>query len=296
MKPWFRAAAGLLTLAAADCSRPSGERDAIVLSVGDREFTRADFDRFTESQLHLSGPPDAPLLSALFDEFVREQLLLIAADEAGIEIPENRLDEEIRVLNRNPVPEKTNSPETGASTRFREEVRDRLRVRRFLESVVLAGLEVTDEAIRFEYETSRALYSRPETVRLSERRFPDREAANAAVSSGEIESGGFLRIGAFRRGELPDPVDQAVFGIEAGEMTEVIETAAGFRVFRVDERLPAAALDLDEVEEVVRMTVLRREADTRVEAFIAGLERRWPIRVHAAQFDFPYVGLLEPPE
>ena len=293
-------AVGLSILSVAGCERPPGERDAVVLSVGEREFTRADFDRFTDGQFLLAGSPDAPLLSALFDEFARERLLLIAADEAGIGISAAELDEEIRTLGQRsgregagePGARETAPEDIEAAARYREQVRDRLRVRRFLETVVLRDLEVSDEAIRFEYETSRALYARPETVTLSEQRYASREAADAAISSGEVAAGNFFGIGAFRRGELPDLVDEAVFGLEAGETTGVIETTAGYRVFRVDERLPAAALDLEEVEEVVRMTVLRREADTLMEAFVADLERRHSVQVHAERLEFPYVGLL----
>lgn len=269
-----RAAAALFVLG---CGAPPGEQGAVVLTIGEHEFTHADFDRFREARLRLAGNPDAPLLSAVYDEFARERLLLIAADEAGVGIPEAELDEELRALDQGP----------GDEALLREEVRDRLRVERLLDTVVLADLEVTDEAIRFEYETSRALYARPETITLSERRLPSREAADA---------GSFLRIGTFRRGELPDTVDEAVFALAVGETTGVIETPAGFRVFRVDERLPAAALDLEEVEEIVRMTVLRREADALVEAFVADLERRHPVRVHAARLDFPYVGQREAAE
>lgn len=313
-------AAAVLTLAlgAASCGNLSENEDPVVISVGERDVTQAALDRFVASRTGLGGTLDAPLLSALLDEFVREQLLVIAAEEEGIEVSGVQLVEETSALRRGPGPEvvrtdgETVAPESdgdGAEVPdddwLRSRVRDRLLVDRFMDTVVLAGLEATDEALQLEFEANRAFYARPETVTLSERRFDDRESAEAAAgllrqgsrSSGEGDDAGpFLPVGTFRRGELPDAVDEAVFVLDSGDTTDAVETAAGFRVFRVDRRLPAASLAFEEVQDVVRLTVLRREADVRVQALLEDLQNRHPVRVHAANLAFPYVGQLPEPE
>ena len=306
--------AGLLTAVGGSCRAFPANEERVVVSVGERELTQAGLDGFLRSQTGFGETRDAPLLSALLDEFVREQLLLIAAEEAGVEVSEIQLLSEIGALRRGPGPDAVPA-EDGAGPQsadeeagsadgddwLRSQVEARLMVNRLMETVILEGIEATDEAARLEYEANRAFYARPETVTLSERRFDDRVTAEAAArrlredgSSGDVEGAtdGFVRIGAFRRGELPDAVDQAVFALEPGESTDAVETAAGFRVFRVDQRLPAASLEFEEVEDVVRLTVLRREADTRVQALLAGLQARHPVAVHADNLNFPYVGLL----
>lgn len=305
--------AGLAAVAAPSCDRVASEGDAVVVSLGEREVTRAALDRFIASRTELGGTLDAPLLSALLDEFVREQLLVIAAEEAGVEVSEVQLLAETSALQRGPDlgtvrPEDAagresagEDPEGSDGAWLRSQVRERLLVDRLMDTVVLAGVEASDEALQLEFEANRAFYARPETVTLSERRFDDREGAEAAAerlreagSSGEEDDAGdlFLPVGSFRRGELPEAVEQAVFGLDPGEVTGAVETAAGFRVFRVDRRLPAAALDFEAVEEVVRLTVLRREADARVQALLEELQDRHPVRVHAENLAFPYVGML----
>ncbi len=313
----FPAASGiavLLALAAAGCGALSEEEDLVVVSVGERELTQGVLDRFIASRTELGGTLDAPLLSALLDEFVRERLLVIAAEEAGVEVSEVRLLEETSALRRGPGPEVVRTddgtaapgsagdePEDADDDGLRSRVRDRLLVDRFMDTVVLAGLEATDEALQLEFEANRAFYARPETVTLSERRFDDRESAEAAAgllregtrSSGDGDAAdAFLPVGTFRRGELPDAVDDAVFVLDSGDTTDAVETAAGFRIFRVDERLPAASLEFEEVRDVVRLTVLRQEADVRVQALLDDLQRRHPVRIHAANLAFPYVGML----
>ena len=306
--------AGLLAVAGPSCDRFGSEEDVVVVSLGERHATRGALDRFVASRTGLGGALDAPLLSALLEEFVREQLLVIAAEEEGVEVSEGQLLAELSALRRGPGPDAIR-PEDGAvppetageepagpeDPRLRSQVRNRLLVDRFVDAVVLSGIEATDEALQLEFEANRAFYARPETVTLSERRFDDRESAEAAAESlreerpspADDDAGDpFLPIGSFRRGELPDAVEQAVFTLDPGDITDAVETAAGFRVFRVDRKLPAAALEFEEVEDVVRLTVLRQEADARVQALLEELQNRHPVRIHTDNLTFPYVGTL----
>lgn len=319
------AVAGLLLLSAG-CGFVGDPEARPVLQIGEREFTHADFDEFVAVRTALGAVPDAALLSVLLDEFVRERLFLVAADEAGIEVSAMRLAAELSALERLPEaaaapPEAgvPGDPAAGDAAALRARVRDRLRVRILLETELLADLEPSEDAARLEYESGMPFYSRPETVTLSEVAFEEREAAEAALArlrdgagadetdetdeeagsgaaaDGEDPTDPFLAIGAFRRGELPDAVGDAVFALEAGSVTEVIETASGFRIYRLEEKHPGGQLEFEEAEEVVRLTVLRREADTRMAQFLAELRDRHPVTIHAARLRFPYVGLLAEP-
>ncbi len=316
------AIAGLLALTGASCDRLADENERVVVSLGEYEASQADLNRFIQSRTGLGGTLDAPLLSALLEEFVREQLLVIAAEEEGVEVSEIQLLNEIGALRRGPgidvvraespagsdgAADGPESPDGGdedpeGDDGLRSRVRQRLLVDRLMNTVVLDGLEATEEAMQLEFEANRPFYARPETVTLAERRFDDRQTAEAAArvlregagsEDQEEAAEPFAPIGTFRRGELPDAVDQAVFRLEPGDFTEAVETAAGFRVFRVDERLPAAALEFEDVVDVVRLTVLRREADARVQALVEELQRRHPVRIHTDNLSFPYIGTLE---
>ena len=317
------AAVGLLL--PAGCGVVGDPETRPVLRIGESEFTHAEFDAFVAARTALGAAPDAALLSVLLDEFVRERLFLIGADEAGIEVSAMRLAAEMSALER--LPEAAGAPAdeeggpadpaAGDAAAFRVRVRDRLRIESLLETELLADLEPSEEATRLEYESGLPFYSRPETVSLSEMAFEDREGAEAALARWRDETDGeapentdeevvrgpdrderadpFLRIGAFRRGELPDAVEEAVFDLDPGSVTEVIGTASGFRIYRVEEKHPGGQLEFDEVEEVVRLTVLRREADTRMARFLAELRDRHPVTIHTARLRFPYVGLLSEP-
>ena len=300
----------LLVTTATGCREFAADDDRVVVSVGERDLTQADLDRFLASRTGLGGALDAPLLSALLEEFVREQLLLLAAAEAGVEVSEMQLLEEMSAIRAGPgtdvvqtesesEPLERASGNSGDDDWLRSQVEARLLVDRFMETSVLDGLEATDEAVQLEYDANRAFYARPETVSLSELRFDSRESAEAAAerlqagdAPADEATDDFLGIGSFRSGELPDTVERAVFGLEAGDVSGAVETAAGFRIFRVDQRLPAASLEFEDVEDVVRLTVLRREADNRVEALLEQLQARHGVVVHRDNLNFPYLGSL----
>lgn len=312
------APAAVLFVLSAGCGFVGDPDARPVLGIGEREYTHAEFDEFVTARTALGIPTDAALLSVLFDEFVREQLFLIAADDAGIEVSAMRVAAEVSALER--LPGAGRGGTDGAAGEpappelppvARRQVRNRLRIERLLETELLGDLAPSDEAALLEFESGLPFYSRPETVTLSERAFDDRAEAEAALAeiraAAETETDedaaaegppmpeGFAAIGAFRRGELPDAVSEVVFELEAGAVTEVIEADSGYRLYRVEERQPGGRLEFEEVEEVVQLTVLRREADARIAAFLEDLRARHPVEVHAARLRFPYVGLLAEP-
>ena len=280
------------------------------VTIGTRAFSLEEVERFFASRTPLATGADPALLSALLDEFVDERLLLIGADEAGVEAPAGRLAAEVAALRREPGIEALESEEEAAAgagrpapapTPLEDSVRDRLRVETLVETVILPNLEVSAEALRVEYEANRGLYARPESVSLSELRFEDEEAAeaaavrlerNASEAGEEAPTDDFTDIGAFRVGDLPAGVEAEVFRLEPGETSGVVRTEAGFRILRVDARAEAEALPFEEVEDVVRLSVLRRDADARMEGFLASLRSRHPVTIHTARLSFPYVGLL----
>ncbi len=281
--------------------------EPLVITLGDREFTQADFDGFVASHASFTRGRDPALLSTFLDEFVGEQLLLLAADEAGVEVPESRIVAEVSALSRaaradvlpDAAPQDPEARAPQPEARLRNAVRNRLRVEELVRTVVLAEVDVSEDAVRTEFEANRGFYARPESVHLSELGFASREEALAAAarlredpSEAARMSERFEDIGAFRRNELPSGVNDAVFRLEAGGITEPVETAAGYRIFRVDERSEAEALPFEEVEPVVRMTVLRREADARMETLLEELRERHPVTVHTEQLPFPYLGVL----
>jgi hypothetical protein len=91
-------------------------------------------------------------------------------------------------------------------------------------------------------------------------------AQEYSQDAGTAESGGDL--GSFGKGEMVPPFEEAAFGLEAGEISDVVETAFGLHIIRVDERIVPP---FEESREQFR-TQLRNQLVMQAEStYVAGL-------------------------
>jgi len=135
-------------------------------------------------------------------------------------------------------------------------------------------IQITHDEVAKYYEEHKDEFERPETVMVSEfflstqkkdeSEIPAIEAKAkyylARIQRGEsfeelakhfsegstAKDGGYL--GAFKRGELAKEIEDKVFSMKRGELTDVIRTKTGFLILRVDQRFEAGLQPLDKVD------------------------------------------------
>jgi peptidyl-prolyl cis-trans isomerase D len=100
-------------------------------------------------------------------------------------------------------------------------------------------------------------------------------AAELSEDAGTAEQGGDL--GLFARGENDPALEEAAFALEVGQLSEVIRSAYGFHVLRVEERQEAKTPDFDELRLELAREVLEREralewADEKSRALAEAIE------------------------
>jgi peptidyl-prolyl cis-trans isomerase D len=88
------------------------------------------------------------------------------------------------------------------------------------------------------------------------------------------ESGGDL--GFFPRGRMVPPLEEAAFSLEPGAISEVIRTAQGLHLIRVEERQAAMVVPFEEVRDEIARDLIRREeavglARARAEALASAI-------------------------
>ena len=288
------------------CAEPPA--DPIIAEVGSDVVTLSEF----EAYLRAVGEEEVPLVggelkSALLEQLIEELLLLRAAKDEGIVVAPG----EVEVLRAQLVsgPER---PEQVRPAESEEQSGNNLRdltvhltLKKLMDANILRDISVTEEEIAASYEANRAFYKRPEAVGISQILVEEEEEASRlhreltadksrfeelaqAHSVGpEAANGGHL--GAFRRGELPASFEREVFGIKKGTLSPVVKTDFGFHIFRVDQTFPARDLPLKEVEDAIRVELLRQKSDQALALFMEDLEERYAVWVDTEQLDFPFM-------
>ncbi|OIQ94867.1 foldase protein PrsA precursor [mine drainage metagenome] len=80
------------------------------------------------------------------------------------------------------------------------------------------------------------------------------------------------RLGDLPRGKLFPQLDQALFGLKAGEMSGVIESELGFHVLRCDAITEAGVLGLDQARQHIRKLLEQKRKRACQQAWIKQLE------------------------
>jgi peptidyl-prolyl cis-trans isomerase C len=94
---------------------------------------------------------------------------------------------------------------------------------------------------------------------------------------GSASAGGDL--GAFERGQMVPPFEQAAFALSPGEISEVVETEFGYHVIKVAAREPARTVPLEEAQEQIGNYLSQRQRQERIAAFVDGLRATHKIEV-----------------
>jgi peptidyl-prolyl cis-trans isomerase C len=138
---------------------------------------------------------------------------------------------------------------------------------------------VTDEAVRQSYDEQAAKVAAEERVRArhilvaSEDEAKDiagrlangeafEELAAEYSLDGSKEQGGDL--GYFTAEEMVDPFSEAAFALEAGEVSQPVQTQFGWHLIKLEDRRTGGAQPFEDVENAIRMVLLRQAVQDKL--------------------------------
>ncbi|HYH47516.1 MAG TPA: peptidylprolyl isomerase [Thermoanaerobaculia bacterium] len=260
----------------------------VVARIADEEIRYPRFEAYLQQAV---GDPDAVLtsdvLTALFDQFLDEQLLVrLAQDREG---------------RAGAKPGPGGRPLAAAPQP----------ARRAIEALLAAdrGAEPGEAESLAYYDAHRADFARPERVLLRQILVEERAVAEQAL--GQIAAGAEFQevarslsrdasagFGGFQgelsRADLPPDFAEVIFALREGEVSRVIPADYGFHIFQVVRRLPAAVAPYEAVREEIRDRLRQQRADRRLAALAAEARKRYDVEVYPRNVPFNYEGSYAP--
>lgn len=274
----------------------------MILEVEGAIFTNADFSKYVR---HAVGEKSAGLttaaLSRLYDSFVDEKIFLRRAHDQGVILT---ADEKKTYLDKlKNVLADENQKET-PSEADEDVLSERLIVEKYLYLVAM-DIKVEDGEVAAYYGRHKSDYLQQEKVHVSqillategkasevqdrlknatEEEF--RAAARAESAGPEASKGG--RMGVFSAGQLPPELEKFIFPMKEGEVSRVVESSYGYHIFRLDKKIEARLMTLDEAEPSIRAKILSQKKEQAVAAHLEELKAILDWRSLAENLPFAY--------
>ncbi len=263
-------------------------------------------------------PPDSEEIERLtrtaLDSLIDLELLYQEAQARKIVVSDKEVDAEIaRTQKRfaNKTEFEAALKASGLSlARLRDDTRKTSMVNRLLATISGADAPVSADAINRFYEQHRDELAQPGEVRVSEifvrvqatGSLAERAAAleHAQEVLAQLRAGGnFAALararsddsktakhggdrGFVRRGQLPTALDDAVFALQPGQVSEIVEGPDGYHIVMVTEVRPPRTAALADVRDHIAKLLEEEERNRRQAAFVKTLREKAKIEVLTA--------------
>jgi parvulin-like peptidyl-prolyl isomerase len=280
-------------LLAAGCRQAPVVPPDVVVSVGERMVTTADFDRYVERNAGSKPEQLAPeAASALLDQYVEEILLSEYAAAQGIQFSTTEVTEAVRNESGSTIVEKT----------------DELRRQRLLADLSAKIPPPTEEDVRRFYQANVKEFTIGEQVHarqilvMNEDEAKKVEAELKGGTSFEDLSAKYSRapnadrggdIGFVGRGQLPKTFEDVLFSLKPGMVSPVIRTNSNyFHVFKVDAIRPAGMLTLEQARPLVVERLSEEQLRKAMDDALSTAAKETAVKVFPKRLKFTYSGRL----
>lgn len=282
----------LLVLAGLSCTKKPTTPPDVIVRVGERMLTLADFKRYLERNTGTELAQMSPeVASAMLDQYVEEIVLSEYAATHDVEVPAEQIAAAVR--------------NDGGATVI--EKRDEMRRQQLIADLAAEMPEPSDEQVRTYYDQRRNEFKTAEELRVRQILVHDEQLAariirelKAGADFGKLSSehssapnakkGG--DIGFVSRGQLPKMFEDEIFVLQPGQVSSVIRTDSSFHIFRVDDRRPAGTVELQAATPVIRQQLKEDAIRNKIAQLVAQSRKELQVAVLTKRLPFKYSGSL----
>ena len=251
------------------------------------------------------------VVRGVLDQLIAYRLLAQESASRKVAVPDADVDARIAQI-RSQFPSEQQFTQTLTQRKLtieglRVDIREGMQIDRMIDAEVATRTNVTAEQVSDFYTKNPSEFQQAERVRASHILIRVPEGGDAAAKEqartkaaeilrevkagrdfaalakehsqdpGSAPSGGEL--GAFERGQMVGPFEEAAFSLPAGQTSELVETQFGFHIIKVVEKQTARAIPLDEVRKQVEQYLQGQNKERETQVFIDALKAKGKVEI-----------------
>ncbi len=246
----------------------------------------------------------------ILDQMIAEELIYQEALKQGLEVSDEAVESQFQQIRDQFGTDEAWQQALDANNTSEAELREQIRrndlIQRVISNAVEETVEVTEAEIREFYDDNPEFFDQGQQVTarhiiITTQGMSDEEVAQAREriesireellagadfaelarehsEDGSAQQGGDL--GTFGPGQMVPEFEQAAFGLEEGEISEVVRTQFGFHIIQVTERMDSGMIAIEDVSQSIELYLGQvRQADA-LEEYVDRLREEADIVIH----------------
>ncbi|MFQ5587948.1 MAG: peptidylprolyl isomerase [Nitrospiria bacterium] len=282
--------------------------DRIVAIAGDDIITQSALDRIIRARKDAGEPVDSKEEHwGILRQLIEEQLIVQEAEKRGLSVTENELEFALNdIQKRNRFPDRETFKEAVSRdhlswAQYAENLKKQLMALKLLSREVNTTVSLDDDAVKEYYRKHPKLFQLPDRVKIRQILLPIPDRADndtihrikekAEKIYNEARSGTEFRqlvdqysqgrekrdggdLGYFKKGDLAQTIDDALFSSSEGDVTPPIQTPLGFHIFKIDALEIGRLRPFETVERQIKERLITEKTADLRSKWIADLWER----------------------
>ncbi len=269
----------------------------VILKINGKAYNLSDFQAYILGKsLELKNLRDDYIKSAFFNDYINSRLILLDAEKRKIILNSREISLYRRSLEELKI--KVDAP-------VLKSIYENLLISKYLKEVVYKGLTVKDKEIYNYYKEhpeefvehekiklhhivvdseDKALQMRDKLIRAPLSEF-EKMAKEYSIAP-EAKKGGDM--GWYAKGDLPKEMEDVVFSLPVGEISQVVKTPMGYHIFRVDKEQKKRMLSYTEAKQRIKYKLIEEKRERRLQEWLVSLKRKYKIKIYEGNLGFNY--------
>ncbi|HXD16957.1 MAG TPA: peptidylprolyl isomerase [Vicinamibacterales bacterium] len=288
----------------------------IVARINGETISGVELDRAVKAlEGRAGGPVPADQRDRVFrgvlDEMIGYKLLVQEAKTRKIVVPDSDIEAQVAQI-RSQFPNQQQFDQALAAQKMtlqdiRDDARSEMSVEKLVEGEIATKIAVKPEAVTDFYQKNQDKFQQGPRVRASHILISVPQNADAATKQqaktkaeailkdlkggkdfaatakensqdpGSAVNGGDL--GFFEKGQMVPPFEQAAFALNAGDMSDLVETQFGYHIIKVAEKQTQRVVPLDEAKPQIEQYLSQQSRQAETQAFVDALKAKAKIEI-----------------